>query len=163
MNFQVGDVVVDLSALQFWNNVYHHDKTVKVMRKQTIASANEKYFTCDPKIDLAKVNGFMDYTDQARVFHQKNGLPYDGHSQMVNLTRNRANLMAHLEKEFQKGFQKCDEEDTKEIAALESSIRALQAKIDKVKAGKRPLSFKQDTVERDFLHASRAAIIANLQ
>ena len=79
---------------------------------------------------------------------------------MVNLTRNKANLVDFLEKKFQERFQKCDEDDASEIQKLEGEIRALQNRIDAVKAGKRPASFERSIVERDFLTERRDAIMS---
>lgn len=45
MNFEVGDIAINLGAVSFWNNPYHWKTTVNVMQKKTVIQATEKYFS----------------------------------------------------------------------------------------------------------------------
>lgn len=164
MNFQVGDKVVDIESLSLWDNVYHWKNTLRGMRVQVVTQVSEMVFTCLPDFQDIERFPFGDkHRDNSHlVYQQKNGVPWDGHprSQMVNITRNKANLITYLEKKFQERFKKCDEDDASEIQKLEGEIRALQNRIDAVKAGKRPVSFERSIVERDFLTERRDAIMS---
>jgi hypothetical protein len=78
------------------------------------------------------------------------------------LTTNEAGVRAYLQKKFDEALAKCDKDDADEIAKLEAEIRHRQAQIEKIKAGKRGVSYKQDLVERDFINERIAALKAVL-
>ncbi len=162
MNYNVGDVVVDFQSLSLWDNVFHFQKTLNTLTKRTVVAANEKFFTMTPGIDLEKFSGLCDSDLKRKVFLQKNGTPWDGTAQLVNLTNNTVNVMAYLDAMFETRLAKCATEDEAEIKKLEAEIAHKQAQIERIRAGKRPISYKHDVIERDFVLERKAAILKHL-
>lgn len=159
-NFNVGDVVVNIEKFQFWNNPYHYQLALRGMVPVKVTDANDEFFTTKANIKVAEFKrGFDDYQVKEAVRHQKNGLPWDGHGQMVNITNNKAGLLGYLNKQFDAAFQKCDEEDAADIKSLEAQIANLQARVAAIKAGKKPLSYKTEIIERDFLNERKSEIL----
>jgi hypothetical protein len=161
MNFQVGDKVVDLYTLQFWDNFYHWEKTVQGMKPMVVTGANKDYFTTDPRIDVNTFKrGFDDYDIKRKVFAQVSGRPWEGHPSTVlmNLTRNGDRFNEHVASVFAKSFHACDRQDEQDIAKLENEIAVLQERLASVRAGKRPMIFDYKTPERDFLNDRMTAL-----
>lgn len=150
--FNVGDVVINFEDLQFWNNVYHFNKTIRTFKKEIVVSATDRFFTTKSDIDLSKFNGFSDWREQSNVCTQEDGRAWDGGLVYVNLTTNEKNLRAHLQSLFDGALTKCDNDDAVEITKLEAEIAQKQKQVENIKAGKRGISFKREIIERDFIN-----------
>lgn len=159
-NFNVGDKVVDVQNFQYINNVYHHKMTL-THKPQVVTGANEKLFTCVDGVDVDKVSGLSEYSIQRIVYYQNNGQSFAGSTGSVMRTLPAAR--AYLQKLYDAEIARCDKEDAEEIQKMEAQIRKLQEKIQAVRDGKRPISFKADVVERDFLAQTFKAAMDNLK
>jgi hypothetical protein len=159
--FNVGDVVINFESIELWDNVYHFEKTLHYFKKEIITDADDYCFTTAPGLDVSKRLN-MDHYEQRQLYNQRDGRQWGDLGNTTrfygNWTTNEAGIRAYLNKKFDEAFSKCDERDAEEIADLEATIRRAQAKIDAIKAGKRPISYKGDTIERDFLHERIAAL-----
>jgi hypothetical protein len=153
--FNVGDVVINFESIELWDNVYHFEKTLSYFKKEVVVAADDYCFTTKAGIDISKRMD-MDWDKQRHLYDQRDGRQWGdlGNSTRFygNFTTNEANIRAYLQKKFDAALAKCQENDDDEVAKLEADIRRLQAKLDAVKAGKRPISFKSDTIERDFIN-----------
>lgn len=163
--FNVGDVVINFESIELWDNVYHFEKTLAYFKKEVVTNADDYAFTTKPGLDVTKRLG-MDHDDQRYLYSQTSGRQWGdlgvGTRFYGNLTTNEAGIRKYLQQKFDEALAKCDKADAEEIADLEATIRNAQAKIDAIKAGKRPLSYKRDTVERDFINERIAALNAIL-
>lgn len=54
--FNVGDIVVSLNDLQFWDNPYHFQKTLNSLTTEVVASVNQNQFTTKESINLGNYN-----------------------------------------------------------------------------------------------------------
>lgn len=161
--FCVGDVVVNFEGLQFWDNPYHFNLVQSTLRKEVVLAADEKYFTTSPHINLQRFNGLSSYDDQRLVCYQPNGYSVEGTKKYVNWTKNETNIRAYLKGLQDGALLNCERLDNDEIAKLEAEIRHRQACIDAIKNGKRPISYKRDLVERDFIAERMNAVLALLE
>lgn len=159
LNFNVGDVVLDLQDMGLWNNVYHYKNTLVTFRKSVVLNACERLFTTDMNIDTTKVNGLSDWDVKRKVCEQKNGRGYDGSQAFVNYTTRERDVRAHVKKLFDKEIERCDKEDAEMIARIESEIAAKQRQIEEIKAGRRRISYKTDVIEREFLQERYDALV----
>lgn len=163
--FNVGDVVVNFESFVLWDNVYHFEKTLHYFKKEVVVAADDYCFTTAPNVDVSARVG-MSPEQKRKLYDQRDGRQWGDLGATTNFygnfTTNEAGIRAYVQKRFDEATAKCDKADADEIAELEATIRRAQAKIDAIKAGKRPLSFKSDTVERDFINARIAALNAVL-
>lgn len=164
--FNVGDVVINFESIDLWDNVYHFKQTLAYFKKEVVASADDVCFTTAPGIDVTKRFG-LDYEQERKLYTQNSGRQWGSVDTTTrfygNWTTNAAGIRAYLQKKFDEALAHCDDNDAAEISNLEATIRNAQKKIDAIKAGKRPLSFKSDVVERDFINERIAALNAVLE
>jgi hypothetical protein len=163
--FNVGDVVINFESIDLWDNTYHFQKTLNYFKKEVVVAADDYTFTTTPGIDVTKRLS-MDWQQESKLYSQRDGRQWGdngiGTRFYGNLTTNEAGVRAYLQKKFDEALAKCDKDDADEIAKLEAEIRHRQAQIEKIKAGKRGVSYKQDLVERDFINERIAALKAVL-
>jgi predicted Zn-dependent protease len=159
--FNVGDVVINFESIDLWDNIYHYKQTLQFFKKEVVTSADDYCFTTAPGLDVSKRLS-LDYEQQRKLYGQRDGRKWgdisNGTRFYGNLTTNEAGIRKYLQKKFDEAFAKCDKEDADEIAKLEAEIRRAQARIEAIKAGKRPLSYDSRVIERDFLHERVAAL-----
>jgi hypothetical protein len=164
--FNVGDVVINFESIELWDNVYHFEQTLAYFKKEVVTAADDYCFTTAPGLDVTKrVN--MDHHDKRKLYDQRDGRQWGDIARNStrfygNWTTNEAGIRAYLNKKFDEACKKCDDRDAEEIVNLEETIRRAQTKIDAIKAGKRTISFKSDTIERDFINERIAALNAVL-
>ena len=153
LRFQVGDQLASLTDFSYWTNIYHFGKFERSFPMfQEVKSANEKYFTTRDGINLENSFDLSDHDKQRHIYRQEDGRSVDLYSQIHNWTRNKENIILFFERNFKKEFERCDEEDTQEILRLENEISQKKRQIEKIKAGKRALSYSREHIERDFLN-----------
>lgn len=161
--FNVGDVVINFESIDLWDNVYHFDKTLQYFKKEVVVAADDYCFTTAPGLDISKRLD-MDHYEQRKLYSQRDGRQWGdlgaGTRFYANFTTNEAGIRQYLQKKFDEALTKCIKEDADELAKLEAEMHRIQAKIDRIKAGKRPISFKADIVERDFINDRIAALNA---
>ena len=151
--FNVGDVVINLSDVSFWNNVYHFEKFINTFaKKEVVKQVAYRRFTTSDEVDLSKYEDREDWRKQYSIYDLISGKSEGGFKVMHNWTTNKKNIVAYLENLFKEELEKCQREDDELIARLEGEIRQRQAKIEQIKAGKRSIPFKSDVVERDFVN-----------
>lgn len=156
--FNVGDIVITLSNLKLWDNVYHFQKFINELKNAKAITHIEKglnrggYFTTDKNIDLSSYSSREEYQNQSKIFHLDNGKSIDLYHQCFNYTQNKAGIKKYLQEKFNFALKKCDEADKEEIDKLEKQIAVLQAKIEKVKRGERSVSFDSRINEREFIN-----------
>jgi hypothetical protein len=160
--FNVGDVVINFESLALWDNTYHFEKTLHYFKKEVVVDADDYAFTTVPGIDVTKRLS-MDWQEQNKLYSQRDGRQWGdtGASTRayVNWTTNENNIRAYLDNMFNEVFAKCDERDADEIAKLEAEIAARQRQLEVVKAGKRPISYNQKFIERDFLNERKQTLL----
>jgi hypothetical protein len=163
--FNVGDVVINFESIDLWDNTYHFKQTLNYFKKEVVVGADDYAFTTYPELDVAK-RMWLDWDKERHLYRQSDGRQWSdngiGTRFYGNLTTNEAGVRAYLQKKFDEALAKCDKDDADEIAKLEAEIRHRQAQIEKIKAGKRGVSYKQDLVERDFINERIAALKAVL-
>jgi hypothetical protein len=163
--FNVGDVVINFESIDLWDNTYHFKQTLNYFKKEVVVAADDYAFTTTPGIDVTK-RFSMDWQQESKLYNQRDGRQWSDISNGTrfygNWTTNEAGIRAYLQKKFDAALAKCDNDDAAEIAKLEAEIRQRQAQIEKIKAGKRCLSYKQDLVERDFINERIAVLKAVL-
>jgi len=152
-NFNVGDIVVSLNDLQFWDNPSHFQITIRNLKKEVVASVGDTQFTTKENINLLNYNDCTDYKNEAYIYSLRNGLARDSRKLVHNWTTNEKNIRNYIQKQFDEVLAKCTKEDEDTIAKLEAEIRHKQAQIEAVKAGNRPLSYNHKINEREFLNA----------
>lgn len=151
--FNVGDIVVSLNDLQFWDNPYHFQKALNSLTTEVVASINQNQFTTKESINLGNYNDCSDWKNEYYIYNLTNGMARTGHKQVHNWTTNEKNIRAYIQKQFDESLAKCTKEDEDTIAKLEAEIRHKQAQIEAIKAGNRPLSYNNKINEREFLNA----------
>lgn len=151
--FSVGDIVINLSDVSLWNNVYHFDKFINSFsKKEVVTQVLHGRFTTDKDTDLGKYEDREDFRKQHSIYFKSNGQSEGGFKKMYNWTTNRDNIVKYLEGLYQATLEKCQTEDDEMIARLEAEIREKQARIEKIRAGNRSVSFKSEVNERDFVN-----------
>lgn len=151
--FKVGDVVVNLNEVSFWNNIYHFDKFISsFVKKEVVKQVAHGRFTTSDEVDLSKYEDREDWRKQYSIYGLSNGKSEGGFKTMHNWTTNKKNIVAYLENLFKEEIEKCQREDDEMIARLEAEIRQKQAKIEQIRAGNRGISFKSEVNERDFVN-----------
>jgi len=163
--FNVGDVVINFEYIEFWDNAYHFEKTLQNFKKEVVVDADDYAFTTTPGIDVKKRVSF-DWDKKRKIYDQRSGRQWGDLGATTsfygNLTTNEAGIRAYLQKRFDAALKKCDDADAAEIASLEATIRAAQAKIEAIKAGKRQVSYKPELFERHFINERIEALNAVL-
>lgn len=161
--FNVGDVVINFESIDLWDNIYHHKQTLVFFKKEVVTSADDYCFTTAPGLDVGqRLN--MDYVQQSKLYDQRDGRRWgdicSGTRFYGNWTTNEAGCRAYVQKKFDAALAKCDNADADEIEKLEATIRAAQAKIEAIKAGKRTVSYDHRIIERDFINERIAELKA---
>jgi len=151
--FNVGDIVVSLNDLQFWDNPYHFEKALNSLKPEVVASIRQNKFTTKKDIDLSSYDDCRDWKNEYYIYELRNGVAHSVNKQVHNWTTNEKNIRAYIQKQFDESLAKCTKEDEDTIARLEAEIRHKQAQIEAIKAGNRPLSYNSKINEREFLNA----------
>jgi len=151
--FNVGDIVVSLNDLQFWDNPYHFQKALNSLRTEVVTSVLQDQFTTKKEINLSSWDDCRDWKNESYIYDIRNGLARSGSKQVHNWTTKEKNIRAYIQKQFDETLLKCTKEDESTIAKLEAEIRHKQAQIEAIKAGNRPLSYNTKINEREFLNA----------
>jgi hypothetical protein len=151
--FNVGDIVVSLNDLQFWNNTYHFQKAINSLKKEVVTSIHQNKFTTKKDIDLSSYYDCKDWKNEYYIYDIRNGVSHSVNKQVHNWTTNEKNIRAYIQKQFDEALLKCTTEDESTIAKLEAEIRHKQAQIEAIKAGNRSLSYNTKINEREFLNA----------
>lgn len=166
MNFNIGDRVVNYHNLTHWDNHYHHKMAVQAMHNvKTVHSVNENRFCTLPNVELpAHGGGLGDREADGHVFYQKDGRLDDGSYgySMVNLTTNKAGLIAYMTSLYNTAKAEAYAEDAKEIASLQAQIDALQHKILRIEQGQRKWN-GTDIVQHDFLDGSYKRVLEAIE
>lgn len=160
--YNVGDKVIDLSELSLWDNTMHFSKFEKSLIK-VVTFASEEYFSVT-SFDVTKPMNFEPRNNQY-MFHQKDGkcreYTYSIDNSLYHFVHDHQRVVAFIKKKMADSFEKAATTDAKEIAALESEIRRLQAKIESIKAGNRPAVFGP-VPQRQFLKDRETFILNSL-
>lgn len=151
--FNIGDIVVSLNDLQFWDNPYHFEKALNSLKTEVVASIRQNKFTTKKDIDLSSYDDCRDWKNEYYIYELRNGVAHSVNKQVHNWTTNEKNIRAYIQKQFDESLAKCTKEDEDTIARLEAEIRHKQAQIEAIKAGNRPLSYNSKINEREFLNA----------
>lgn len=151
--FNVGDVVINLKDISFWNNCYHFENFIRSLKKEVVTQAQQYKFTTLDNINLNSYEDCGKHDNSYYIYDQRTGVGASGFKQVHNWTTNEKNIRAYIQKQFDEALAKCTKEDEEAIAQLEADIRHKQAKIDAIKAGNRPISFNSNINEREFLNA----------
>ncbi len=158
-NFEVGDVVVNLNDINLWNNTYHSNRFVSLMR-ETVTSVSGDLFTTAKSISFDD-----DFSDKSmvaqRVFRQSDGRCIaDASSFRYNLTKDKDVIMQRFSEYFDAAIVKLDSDDQEAIDEIEDEIHSLQAKLEAIKAGNRPLTKNQ--TYREHHEACKKAVLDKL-
>lgn len=149
LKFEIGDEVVDLFYIDMWDNVMHPESFINgIKNRKTVVMADDSRFSTAPVSSLYS----YEYKDEQHIYFQNSG-EGRGFGRLFNMTQNGEKLLAYMRKKFEERLAVCTKADNDAIAQLEAEIRARQAQIENIKAGKRPVSFKRDVVERDFVNS----------
>jgi hypothetical protein len=159
LKFNVGDVVINFESLALWDNPYHFKKTLDYFKKDVVVAADDRVFTTFSGIRLEKFSGFSDWDVKTKVCSQNDGRAWDGSRVYVNWTTNEQSIRAYLNNMFKPTFDKCDKADEDEIAKLEAEIAFRQKQLEVIKAGKRPISYNREIIERDFINERKQALL----
>lgn len=151
--FNVGDIVISLNDLLFWNNPSHFQKTLNSLKTEVVASIHQNKFTTKKEINLSSYDDCRDWKNEYYIYELRNGVAHSVNKQVHNWTTNEKNIRAYIQKHFDEALVKCTKEDEDTIAKLEAEIRHKQAQIEAIKAGNRPLSYNSKINEREFLNA----------
>ena len=159
-NFNVGDVIVDLSEMYLWDNIYHWEKNIRAMKPVVVKKANKDVFSTFDDAPLQPEGfgyGFLEYEDERKIYLQRTGRRWDGSgfgATYGNLTNNRVGVEAHIKKLYDEAKAKALEEDAADIVRMEKQIAALQRQINNVKEGGRTYSYNSAFVVHKFLDDS---------
>lgn len=162
MNFQVGEQIVDIAGLKFWDNVLHYEKAIRSITKHTVTSANHKWFSIGAGVDVNQVSGLSNSWAKSTIYYQDRGDSLVDFRRVYNWTREEPLIRSKINEMFRVRFNKCTADDRLEIARLQNEIDDRQSKIDSVLAGQRPMSHRPDIIEREFLNARRSEVLAVL-
>lgn len=157
--FKVGDVVINLSDFEFWNNSYHFEKTlISLAKKEVVQQVSYQVFTTDKDTDLDKYEDREDWRKQYTIYGNTSGKSLFGSKDVHNWTTNKANIIAFFKKQFDEALAKCQKDDDNLIARLESEIRAKQAQIEEIRNGNRGILGNSRVNERQFINSQIEAI-----
>lgn len=158
LNFEVGDEVVDIFYIDLWDNVMHPASFINGLKnRKTVVMADETRFSIEPVSSLFS----SEYKDEKYIYFQNNG-EGRGFGRLFNITKNGEKLLAFMRNKYETRIAECTKADEKAIADLEAEIKFKQEQIEAIKAGKRPISFKRDAIERDFLKSQLEQIEKHL-
>lgn len=145
-NFEVGDVVINLNEIHLWNNTYHSKRFLESMR-ETVTAVSGDLFTTDKSVSLDEHVSDKSMSAQ-RVFRQEDGRCIaDSSSFRYNLTKHPEHILYRVNACFDAGYDKLKAGDKEAIDDIEDQIAVLQAKLNDLYAGKRPLTTNQTVRE----------------
>lgn len=157
--FNLGDIVIDLSNVELWDNIYHFEKFNDLLRNSKTVKhidttfGNGGFFTTDENVDLSSYEDRTDLRKSMVIYQLKDGKNLSSFNPVYNWTTNRKGIEAFLKKKFDAALQRCDEEDAAEIEDLERQIEVLKKRIEKIKKGDREVSYQRDVNARGFVNA----------
>ena len=158
-NFEIGDIVVDLSPIAFWDNFYHAESYINRLEKLVVTEVDRYgYFSFSPYHKLSDDSSDRGVFYDDYVAEDKTGITLSGNV-VGNLTKRPEQVLAYVERKFfGPTWLKVIKSEENDIAALESQIKAIQQRIDNIRRGLRPHRTHPELVEREFLMANENRI-----
>lgn len=139
---QAGDTIYNTRDAHLFFNPFHHQKSL--INFQTVESATETHFTCEPSCDLGEYQALVNYY---QVIHQENRFDLNGTNQSLHVVHDRAEIINILDTRFNEEKTKADARCQDKIKSLQEKIADAQREIDSL--NRNGLIFKGVSVNED--------------